>query len=69
MDYEQNALPLFVNSKVFPLSFIYIDCLCNIMWDVANNSAPENIKRVFTRISGVLSHILPEIYLSKKDKE
>ena len=39
------------------------------MWDVSHNSAPENIKRVFPRISGVLTHILPEIYLSKKDKE
>ena len=26
------------------------------MWDVANNSAPENIKRAFTRISEVHSY-------------
>ena len=32
------------------------DCLCSIMWDVANNPAPENIKRAFTRISEVHSY-------------
>ena len=42
MDYKQNAVPFFLKSKVFPLSFIYFDCLCSILWDVANNSAPEN---------------------------
>ena len=55
-DYKQHAVPFFLNSKVFPLSFIYFDCLCSIMWDVANNSAPENIKRAFTRISEVHSY-------------
>ena len=52
-DYKQHAVPFFLNSKVFPLSFIYFDCLCSIKWDIANNSAPENIKRAFTRISEV----------------
>ena len=56
MDYKHNAVPLFLNSKVFPRSFIYFDWLCNIMWDVANNSAPENIKRAITRISEVHSY-------------
>ena len=55
-DCKQHAVPLFLNSKVVPLSFIYFDCLCSIMWDVANNSAPENIKRAFTRISEVHSY-------------
>ena len=55
-DYKQHAVPFFLKSKVFPLSFIYFDCLCSIMWDVANNSAPENIKRAFTRISEVHSY-------------
>ena len=52
-DYKQHAVPFFLKSKVFPLSFIYFDCLCSIMWDVANNSAPENIKRAFSRIPEV----------------
>ena len=56
MDYKQHAVPFFLKSKVFPLSFIYFDCLCSIMWDVANNSTPENIKRAFTRISEVHSY-------------
>ena len=55
-DYKQHAVPFFLKSKVFPLSFISFDCLCSIMWDVANNSAPENIKRAFTRISEVHSY-------------
>ena len=42
MDYKQHAVPFFLKSKVFRLSFIYFDCLCSILWDVANNSAPEN---------------------------
>ena len=55
-DCKQHAVPLFLNSKVFLLSLIYFDCLCSIMWDVANNSVPENIKRAFTRISEVHSY-------------
>ena len=55
-DYKQHSVPFFLSSKVFLLSFIYFDCLCSIMWDVANNSAPENIKRAFTRISEVYSY-------------
>ena len=56
-DYKQHAVPLFLNSKaVSPLSFTYFYCLCSIMWDVANNSGPENIKRAFTRISEVYSY-------------
>ena len=54
-DYKQHAVPFVLNSKVFPLSFIYFDCLCSIMWYVANNSSPENIKRAFTRIAEVHS--------------
>ena len=55
-DYKQHAVPFFVNSKVFPPSFIYFDCLCSIVWDVASNSAPENIKRAFAGISEVQSY-------------
>ena len=55
-DYKQHSVPFFLSSKVFLLSFIYFDCLCSIMWDVANNSAPENIKRAFTRIPEVHSY-------------
>ena len=55
-NYKQHAVPFFLKSKVFPLSFIYFDRLCSIKWDVANNSAPENIKRAFTRISEVHSY-------------
>ena len=46
---------IFIISKVSPLSFIYFDRLCN-MWDVAHNSAHENIKRAFTGVSDVHSH-------------
>lgn len=55
-DYKQHAVPLFLKLNVFPLSFIYFDRLCNIMWDIANNHALENIKQAFTRISEVHSY-------------
>ena len=29
-DYKQHAVPFFLKSKVFPLSFISFDCLCPI---------------------------------------
>ena len=60
-DYKQHAVPFFLNSKVFPLSFIYFVCLCSMMWDVANNSAPENIKRAFTIGFLRCTHILPDL--------
>ena len=56
MGYKEHAAPLYIISKVFPLSFIYFDRLCIIMWDVASNSAPENIRHVFTKVSDVHSY-------------
>lgn len=43
-DYKQHAVTLFLKSNVSLLSFIYFDRLCNIMWDIVKNHAPENFK-------------------------
>ena len=53
MDYKHHAVHVSLSlSPIFYLLWL----TCNIMWDIANNSAPENIKRAITRISEVHSY-------------
>ena len=45
VDRKEHAIPLFVNAKILPISFVYNEAVCKLMLDVHNNSAPSNITR------------------------
>ena len=53
VDRKEHAIPLFVNAKILPISFLYNEAVCKLMLDVHNNSAPSNITKLFTRISNI----------------
>ena len=41
-----HAVPLFTSSKILPINMLYLDTL---MYDISNNSAPQNISRLFRK--------------------
>ena len=52
-DYD---VPLFVYSNVLPVCFIHVYRLSNIMWDVANKTAPNKITSSFLKIRRVYNY-------------
>ena len=53
VDRKEHAIPLFVNAKILPITFLYNEAVCKLMLDVHNNSAPSNITKLFTRTSNI----------------
>ena len=51
VDRKEDAIPLFVNAKILPITFLYYEAVCKLMFDVHNDSAPSNITKLFTRTS------------------
>ena len=52
-DRKERAIPLFVNAKILPITFLYYEAVCKLMFDVHNDSAPSNITKLFTRTSNI----------------
>ena len=53
VDRKEHAIPLFVNAKILPITFLYYEAVCKLMFDVHNDSAPSNITKLFTRTSNI----------------
>ena len=53
VDRKERAIPLFVNAKILPITFLYYEAVCKLMFDVHNDSAPSNITKLFTRTSNI----------------
>ena len=53
VDRKEHAIPLFVNAKILPITFLYYEAVCKLMFDVHNDSAPSNITKPFTRTSNI----------------
>ena len=51
-----HAVPLFLETKQFPISFLLFEELSLLMYDVHNNLAPYNTKNMFTKLSSVHSY-------------
>ena len=51
-----HAVPLFLETKQFPISFLLFEELSLLMYDVHNNLAPDNTKNMFTKLSSVHSY-------------
>ena len=50
---NDHAIPFFVNAKILPLQSLYYESVCSLMYDVNKNTAPDNILKLFSRISSV----------------
>ena len=53
VDKKEHAIPLFVNAKILPITFLYYEAVCKLMFDVHKDSAPSNITKLFTRTSNI----------------
>ena len=51
-----HAVPLFLETKQLPISFLLFEQMNLLMYDVHNNLAPDNIKNMFTKLSSVHSY-------------
>ena len=50
------AIPLFINTKILPVNFLYYQLLAETMFDVSNNVVPTNIQELFLPLSRVHSY-------------
>ena len=50
------AVPLFLETKQLPISFVLFEELNLLMYYVHNNLAPDSIKNMFTKLSSVHSY-------------
>ena len=57
VDRKEHAIPLFVNEKILPVTFLYYEAVCKLMLDVHNDSAPSNIMKRLTRTSNIHTYI------------
>ena len=53
VDKKEHAIPLFVNAKILPSTFLYYEAVCKLMFDIHKDSAPSNITKLFTRTSNI----------------
>ena len=44
-----HAVPLFISSKILPINMLYLETMSTLMYDISNNSAPQNIARLFRK--------------------
>ena len=44
-----HAVPLFISSKILPINMLYLETMSTLMCDISNNSAPQNISRLFRK--------------------
>ena len=49
--YRDHAIPLFIESGILPINFLYFHNVACIMHDVMNNKSPVNITTLFTSIA------------------
>ena len=53
---RDHAIPLFINTKILPVNFLYYQLLAEAMFDVSNNVVPTNIQELFLPLSRVHSY-------------
>ena len=51
-----HAIPLFLDTSVLPVQFLYYEAMCCLLHDVANQIAPSNILDLFIKTSHVHSY-------------
>ena len=53
VDKKEHAIPLFVNAKILPITFLYYEAVCKLMFDIHKDIAPSYITKLFTRTSNI----------------
>ena len=53
---RDHDIPLFINTKILPINFLYYQLLAETMFDVSNNLVPTNIQQLFLQLSHVHSY-------------
>ena len=68
-DRRDQAIPFFVDANILPLSFLYYECVSNLMHDINNDKAPLNTLKLFQKtpayIRTIRDHPPPEIFTYK----
>ena len=44
-----HAVPSFISSKILPINMLYFEIMSTLMYDISNNSALQNISRLFRK--------------------
>ena len=44
-----HVVPLFISSKILPINMLYFETMSTSMYDISNNSAPQNISTLFRK--------------------
>ena len=50
------AVPLFLETKQLPISFLLFEQMSLLMYDIHNNLVSDNFKNMFTKLSSVHSY-------------
>ena len=53
---KEHAIPLFISLNVLPVNMIYFKSVCNLMYDVSNNTCPLAISDYFVRSRNIHTH-------------
>ena len=69
-----HAIPLFINTKILPINFLYYQLLSETTSDVRNNLVPTNIQELFLPLScvhsyGTRSSTSQNFYIKKSNLE
>ena len=53
---KEHAIPLFISLNVLPVNMIYFTSVCNLMYDVSNNTCPSAISDNFVQSRNIHTH-------------
>ena len=48
-----HAVPLFISSKILPINMLYFETMSTLMYDISNNSLPQNISRLLSKSNSI----------------
>ena len=54
--WQTHAIPYFIETNILPINLHYYEEIANLMHNVVNNIAPNNLSKLFTNISEIHSY-------------
>ena len=55
-DWHEDAIPLFLEANVLPITFLYYESVSTLMYDINNCKAPTNMLNLFQKTSNIHSY-------------
>lgn len=49
---REHAIPLFADTNILPLTFLYYESVSNLMHYISNNNTPNNILKLLRKFYG-----------------